>query len=185
MPAMNRPIPGQSLTDEPKNYAWERPPEITDPNEAVKYHLDRVADPEVIDNVFYALDMGMPVKTLTDSMMTGAVGKGIHSIDVGLMVEPLIRRAVMKIADNAGVDYRESFEEQEVSIEERAARMVKIVESTPEDERDAGYDFLKESVANIQETPSPDMEEEGMMQEEPEMSEDTMVEEKPKGLMAR
>lgn len=177
MSAMNRPIPGQSLTDEPKNYAWERPPEITDPNEAVKYHLDRVADPEVIDNVFYALDMGMPVKTLTDSMMTGAVAKGMHSIDVGLIVEPLIRRAVMKIADNAGVDYKESFDEQEASIEERAARMVRIVESTPEEERDAGYDFLTEISSNVQEEEQP--------QEEPEMSEDTMVEEKPKGLMAR
>jgi len=177
MSAMNRPIPGQSLTDEPKNYAWERPPEITDPNEAVKYHLDRVADPEVIDNVFYALDMGMPVKTLTDSMMTGAVAKGMHSIDVGLIVEPLVRRAVMKIADNAGVDYKESFDEQEASIEERAARMVKIVESTPEEERDAGYDFLTEISSNVQEEEQP--------QEEPEMSEDTMVEEKPKGLMAR
>ena len=177
MSAMNRPIPGQSLTDEPKNYAWERPPEITDPNEAVKYHLDRVADPEVIDNVFYALDMGMPVKTLTDSMMSGAVAKGMHSIDVGLIVEPLIRRAVMKIADNAGVDYKESFDEQETSIEERAARMVRIVESTPEEERDAGYDFLTEISSNVQEEEQP--------QEEPEMSEDTMVEEKPKGLMAR
>jgi len=177
MSAMNRPIPGQSLTDEPKNYAWERPPEITDPNEAVKYHLDRVADPEVIDNVFYALDMGMPVKTLTDSMMTGAVAKGMHSIDVGLIVEPLVRRAVMKIADNAGVDYKESFDEQEASIEERAARMVRIVESTPEEERDAGYDFLTEISSNVQEEEQP--------QEEPEMSEDTMVEEKPKGLMAR
>ena len=177
MSAMNRPIPGQSLTDEPKNYAWERPPEITDPNEAVKYHLDRVADPEVIDNVFYALDMGMPVKTLTDSMMTGAVAKGMHSIDVGLIAEPLIRRAVMKIADNAGVDYKESFDEQETSIEERAARMVRIVESTPEEERDAGYDFLTEISSNVQEEEQP--------QEEPEMSEDTMVEDKPKGLMAR
>jgi len=177
MPVMNRPIPGQSLTDEPRNYAWERPPEITDPNEAVKYHLDRVADPEIIDNVFYALDMGMPVKTLTDSMMTGAVAKGMHNIDVGLIVEPLIRRAIMRIADNAGVDYKETFEEKEVSIEERAARMVRIVESTPEEERDAGYDFLTEISSNVQEEEQP--------QEEPEMSEDTMVEEKPKGLMAR
>jgi hypothetical protein len=181
MSAMNRPIPGQSLTDEPKNYAWERPPEITDPNEAVKYHLERVADPEVIDNVFYALDMGMPVKTLTDSMMTGAYAKGIHNIDLGLLVEPLVRRAVMKIADRAKVPYKESFDEEESSVEERASRMVKIVESTPEEERDAGYDFLSEVSSNIKETPSPDLE----MSEEPEMSEDTMVEQKPKGLMAR
>jgi len=177
MSVMNQAIPGMSLTDEQKNYAWERPPEITDPNEAVKYHLDRVSDEEVIDNVFYALDMGIPVKVLTDSMMTGAVGKGIHNIDVGLLVEPLVRKAVMKIADNAGVTYKETFDEKESSVEERAARLVQVVESTPEEDRDAGYDFLKEV--------SQDATDEQEVSEEPEMSEDTMVEEKPKGLMAR
>ena len=55
--------------------------------------------------------------------------------------------------------------------------MVRIVGSTPEEERDAGYDFLTEISSNVQEEEQP--------QEEPEMSEDTMVEEKPKGLMAR
>lgn len=175
---MNRAIPGQSLTDEPKNYPWERPPEITDPNDAVRYHLERVSDPKVIDNVFYALDMGIPVQILTESMVTGAVGKGMHTVDVGLMVEPLIRRAVMKIADKAKVPYKETFDEEEMSVEQMAARMVKVVESTPEEERDEGYDFLKE----VSQTPPSSME---GMSEEPEMSEDTMVEEKPKGLMAR
>jgi len=36
------PIPGQSLTDTPKNYPWERPAEITDPREAIKFHLDGI-----------------------------------------------------------------------------------------------------------------------------------------------
>ena len=111
MSTFQRAIPGQSLTDEPKNYPWERPPEVTDPNEAVLYHLDRVTDPDVIDNVFQAFDFGLPVKVLTDSMMTAAVGKGIHSVDLGLLVEPVIRKAVMKIADQAGVEYKEDFED--------------------------------------------------------------------------
>ena len=42
----NRPIPGQALTDEPKNYPWERPPEISEPNEVIRYHLDRISDPK-------------------------------------------------------------------------------------------------------------------------------------------
>ena len=33
MELLKAPIPGQSLTDEPKNYPWENPPEITDPEE--------------------------------------------------------------------------------------------------------------------------------------------------------
>jgi len=174
----NRPIPGQSLTDEPKNYPWERPPEITDPNEVIRYHLDRISDPEVIDNVFFALDMGIPVKVLTDSMMTGAVGKGVHSIDNSLLVERTVRKAVMKMADAAGVQYKETFDREELSAEEKAAMLVRAVEKTPEEERDQGYEFLKE----ISETPSTSEEEPS---EESEMMNDDMSEDKPKGLMAR
>ena len=31
---LQAPVPGQSLTDEPKNFPWERPADITDQNEA-------------------------------------------------------------------------------------------------------------------------------------------------------
>ncbi len=71
-------VPGQSLTDYPKNYPWERPPELTDFNDAIKYHMDRVSQEDVIDNVLDALEFGVPVKVLSESMMTGAVANGIH-----------------------------------------------------------------------------------------------------------
>ena len=32
MSMFDAPIPGQSLTTEPKNYPWERPPEMSDIN---------------------------------------------------------------------------------------------------------------------------------------------------------
>ena len=41
--ALRAAIPGQSLTDTPKNYPWERPAEIADPDEAIRYHMDRVS----------------------------------------------------------------------------------------------------------------------------------------------
>ena len=69
LPTMEAAIPGQSLTDEPKNFAWERPPEINDPDLAIRYHMNRIADPEVLDNVFFALDFGVPTKVITKSMM--------------------------------------------------------------------------------------------------------------------
>ena len=172
----NRPIPGQALTDEPKNYPWERPPEITEPNEAVRYHLDRISDPEVIDNIFFALDMGIPVKVLTDSMMTGAVGKGVHDIDKSLLIERVVRKAVMKMAD-AAVEYRETFDKEELSATEKAAMLVRAVDKTPEEERDKGFELLKE----ISETATSEAE----PSEESDMMDDDVVEDTPKGLMAR
>ena len=55
--ALLAPIPGQSLTDEPNNFAWERPPEITDPDEAVVFHLDRLSEKPIVDSVLHLLQM--------------------------------------------------------------------------------------------------------------------------------
>jgi len=49
-----RPVPGQSLTTTPKSAPYERPPEITDPMEALDYHLDK------IDNEHDLYDKGVP-----------------------------------------------------------------------------------------------------------------------------
>ena len=37
-PSLGSAIPGQSLTGEPKGYAWERPPEFDKPEDALKYY---------------------------------------------------------------------------------------------------------------------------------------------------
>ena len=161
-------VPGQSLTDYPKNYPWERPPELTDFNDAIKYHMDRVSQEDVIDNVLDALEFGIPAKTLAESMMTAAVGSGIHSIDVSLIVEPIVRDFIMKAADMAGIEYKETFKPDEMTMAERASLFDDAVESTPEGERDEGFELVKEAAESMQEEPV-----------------EEITEEQPKGLMAR
>ena len=53
--ALNGPIAGQSLTDEPSNYAWERPPETADPTEALSMHLKKMAGPKFMDSALYMM----------------------------------------------------------------------------------------------------------------------------------
>ena len=47
----NAPIPGQSLTKTPNNYPWERPPEISNVDEAVIRHIENISEPKAIDNL--------------------------------------------------------------------------------------------------------------------------------------
>ena len=47
----DRPIPGQSLTTEPKNAPYENPPEITDPDEALMVHLDHLNNEEAAEDI--------------------------------------------------------------------------------------------------------------------------------------
>lgn len=143
--SINGPIPGQSLTDEPKNYPWERPPEITDFNESIKYHIDRLSDPEVMDNVLFALEFGVPSGVLSEAMMTGAVAKGIHSIDIGLMASSVVHEFIQKIADETGLNYKKEFKEDEVDPIDRAAVLIrKSLKQTPEEQKDSGYEMLAE-----------------------------------------
>ena len=40
---LTAPIPGQSLTTEPKGFPWERPPEIDKPEDALKFYANNMS----------------------------------------------------------------------------------------------------------------------------------------------
>jgi len=105
-----RPIPGQSLTAQPKNRPYERPPEITDPEEALRYHITRLTDPEILDNVVLVVQKEVPVKDLVEGIMRGAVSEGIHTIDTSLVISPTVHEFIEVALDELQVPYKSGFE---------------------------------------------------------------------------
>lgn len=157
------PIPGQSLTKEPKNAAWERPPETNNPDEAIGHHLKRLSDPEVLDNVVDALDIGIPVALLTEMILTGAVANGIHSIDISMMVAPVVHEHLLTLAEDSGVSFKEFFDEDgdEEKLKSKAlTQALANLGETPDAEKDSGYEFMKETLEQEPEEPKS----EGLMQ---------------------
>jgi hypothetical protein len=192
MELLKAPIPGQSLTDEPKNYPWENPPEITDPEEAIAMHMSKFNDPEVIDNMLDLLDIGFPVRALAESILTASVAAGWHSIDVSLLVAPFMHEHIISMANEAGVSYVEGFEKDEEAAQEKErqfilAKATQMLKDTPEGDRDAGYEMAMESLGVLD---KPEAEYQTMQEETPEMDASIMeTEEEPqqmqRGLMAR
>jgi len=205
MELLKAPIPGQSLTDEPKNYPWENPPEITDPEEAIAMHMSKFNDPEVIDNMLDLLDVGFPVRALAESILTASVAAGWHSIDVSLIVAPFIHEHIISMANESGISYVEGFEKDEEAAQEKERQFIlakarEMLKSTPKEERDAGYDMAMESLGILDKPEAEyetlqggetDMEAPMMEQEEAPVMDDSMIEteEEPqqmqRGLMAR
>ena len=107
MMAFERPIPGQSLTTEPKNAPYERPPEITDPVEALDAHIENLLKPGAIEDVLYFLEFGVDLVTMVQGILRGAVMEGIHSIDVSLIIAPVIHEYIKGFADAEGIEYKE------------------------------------------------------------------------------
>lgn len=167
------PIPGQSLTSEPKNYAWENPVKYTDPEDALLWHMERLDTPKRIKAVVQLLELGLDVVTMTEGIARNAVAQGIHTIDTSLIISPVIHEFITGAADAADIDYNEGLEEElddeefKYAIEESKAK--KILANMEDDEEMDLAPLMEES-------------------EDIEMTEDKtedMSEEEPMGLMAR
>lgn len=190
---LSAPIPGQSLTDTPKNYPWERPPEITDPRKAVKHHLEGINKPETIDNLVELMQLGMPVRVISKTILTSAQMAGIHSVDVSLIIGDVVYEELVTIAEEAGLDYRTGDEPDKFEVKEREEQSTlamlrkKLNSIEPgSEEDDAGVEIMRQSADMLEggtEEEDTPMMGDAEVQEEEEMP--TMEAEAPRGLMAR
>jgi hypothetical protein len=113
MKQFDAPIPGQSLTNEPRNYPWERPPETTNPDEAVVHHLTRLGQPKMLNSILDGVGQGLPVSMLTEMVLTGAVSQGIHSIDISMMIAPVIQDYIVNLLEEENVEFKEFFPDED------------------------------------------------------------------------
>ncbi len=104
MRTFDAPIPGQSLTDTPKNAPYERPPEIVDPIEAIDTHIAKLNEDGAMEDVLYFLEMGVDLKTMVQGILRSAVVSGIHSIDVSLIIAPVVHEYIKGFADAGYID---------------------------------------------------------------------------------
>ena len=109
----DRPLPGQSLTTSPRNAPYERPPEIVDPEDALMVHLTRLNKPEAMKSVISFVEAGIDLQTLVEGITRNAVMNGVHTIDVSLIVAPVIHEFIRNTLDMVGVEYDEGFDEDE------------------------------------------------------------------------
>jgi len=136
---LNKPIPGQSLTGTPGGHPYERPPEITDPEEAIQMHLTRLSQEDKLSDLLDILETGVDVKTLTTGILRSAVATGIHSIDVALGIAPVVHEYITTTADMAGIDYDEGLVDEEADEKKDkelfAAKAMKLAREQLEDEK--------------------------------------------------
>jgi len=141
MRELSGPIPGQSLTTTPKGFPWERPPEITDPEEAIQMHLARLSNPEMMESIAQIIELqGLDIKTVTTGILRSAVAGGIHSIDVSLLVAPVIHEFIKQTtkalgieADDGFVDKKAKAAQEQATIAMRAKKQLKAMGVNPKE----------------------------------------------------
>mgnify|MGYP003112688583 CR=1 FL=1 len=104
-PLFDGPIPGQGLTAELGSRPWQNPPQLSTVEEAIDYYVERLTDESAIDQIVDILEMGVPIADIANAVQLGMVMDGVHSVDVGILVIPIIIELMMYIGDQANVQY--------------------------------------------------------------------------------
>jgi len=190
-PNFGRPIPGNSLTThKPGDRPWERPPEMSTVEDALRFYFKMLNNPDVIDDLMTLLDMGVAIRPIVQSIYTSGVMNGRHSLDVGLIIEDTMSEFLATVAKSYEIDF--SFTEEdpanskEAKNERRTTMMLQaaIERGEAQGEDDEGVQLLKQMAETIE------AEEEVTQEEEPPMPvEEEQQEEMPMpegaGLMSR
>lgn len=100
----NAPIPGQSLTAEPKSRPWEKPPEISNPGKAFDFLFNSMTDERNAERLLNLLEAEVPVEALTETLLMTGVMEGKWSVDVAMMmIEPTLL-TLKRMAEAAGIE---------------------------------------------------------------------------------
>ena len=99
------PIPGMSLTHELGARPWQTPAQFSTVDEAIEYYMSSMTSEEFMEQLIDVLEMGVPVTSIANSMQLSSVMEGKHTVDVGMLVVPLLMELIMMLGDSAGIEY--------------------------------------------------------------------------------
>mgnify|MGYP003654731405 FL=1 len=148
-PLMDGPIPGQSLTTEIGSRPWQQPAKFSTVEDTLEHYATKITDPKINDSLLDALEMGTPVTSIAEIVVQSGAMEGIHTIDVSILVLPVIMELIAYVADEAEIDYNMGIEEpiEQDRIPEGKIAMVmqKLKNKKPELKEDKPVDMAIES----------------------------------------
>lgn len=161
--AFDAPIAGQSLTAAPGDRPWRNPPQFATPEDALEFYIPKLLDPQYSTKLIDILEMGTPITVIANALQSVMVMEGKHTLDVGMLIMPVLVELIEIIAMNANIDYvkgtNETSPEEQAVAEEKISKIVAKLKLK-------GVDTDIETV-------------------EAEPTDDEDMQEEPKGLMAR
>ena len=152
------PIPGQSLFTTPNERPYERPSELDTVDDALSYYFTNLRDPEIIDDLMTVVDMGIPLEPIVKTLYMSSVMNGIHNLDVGLIVAPVLSEFLAAVAKSYEIDFKYTAVDAAEQKSEKENMKVQMMLRTAIDkgietggEEDRGVALLKEMAESLEE----------------------------------
>jgi len=130
------PIAGQSLTAEIGARPWQQPAKYSSVEDALEHYATKITDPSINDSLLDAVEMGTPVSSIAEILVQGGAMEGLHTIDVSILLLPVVMELIAYVADEAEIEYNmglESSIDQDIISESKIAlAMNKMKKKMPE-----------------------------------------------------
>ena len=97
------PVPGQSLTDNPKNYVWENPARFPKLDDASLHIWKELNKKDTLKRVIVLLEAGVSVEAVTRVIVFSGFIEGAFSVDASLLLTPIVQKMIFTIGKAAGV----------------------------------------------------------------------------------
>jgi|TARA_R100000654_G_scaffold55079_2_gene81313 hypothetical protein len=161
-----RPIPGQSLTNDPdQKYPWEGPPEYTDFRQALNFITGQLLQEDIFAAIMKGIGDGVPLADITLQMLQTGFEQGKWNPDLlTMLIEPTIY-TLMALSEKAGIKYRINGDEEDDIDEEdekditnmRANNLKKYVKAKVTNQSTVPSGAIpKEVLQQIEEAPVPE-----------------------------
>ena len=133
MGKMNRKIPGQSLTNDPKQpYPFEQAPQYTTLADALDYYFATLTQEGTYENLMVMISNGVPIMDIVQITLHQGFQEGLFNPDLMmLLIEPMAYM-IAAMCEKEGIEFEimtdeqeeEDTEEQRMPMVRQAARQV-------------------------------------------------------------
>ena len=105
-PSFDAPVPGESLTAELGGRPWQKPPQYSTVEDALECYVPRLTDKDFESDLLDTMELGVPVTTMANSIQITGVMQGLHTVDVGLLLIPVLMEMIAFLGDRANIEYK-------------------------------------------------------------------------------
>lgn len=164
-------VPGESLTGELGAKPYEQPPQLPTVEENISFYMQEILNNNTMPKIAANLERGRRVSDFAEFLVVSGVAAGRHTIDVGVLILPVVMEMVALIGDIYEIEYDMGLPTGSDEVESHFVDLaISITESRediePEFEDDADIDMAGNVIS-------------GEMNAQPQQAQE------PAGLMAR
>ena len=85
-----------------------------------------------MEDMLEFIEGGVDIRTIVEGILRGAVLNGVHSIDVSLIIAPVLHEFIRGLPLAAGIDFEDGFEDQQ-DVDEAMYRIKKPFKDVPKE----------------------------------------------------